>query len=536
LAEVREIYLRSRVNHELYVAIREKSARMVEEVRYLQEGYLPDDVEWNRYAASVAELSETCNATMSAIAEGAIAAWDTLPGLREELTRLHGLLPLRLPSGPHGPGRFGAMYTRLKYGLDWDEEWRVADDPDVVVQFDDAASRLVFWRGANYIPCWVNDAGAWYTNEFVERRGWHSPNTRGCVEPMSDKQCRFSHVRIIESSDARVVVHWRYAPIDTGYQPPFIDPVTGWGDWVDEYYTVYPDAFGVRKITAHSSRPDMWMEFQESILVNHPGTLPEDSIELDAVSFANMDGETRTYRWPDDGGPEFGAPARANIQQINKYKPYAFVAPPEGDGQLMTPYKGYDTPSRFNVFGHWPVPRDRSRDKDGRPTRRPSHSSLSHIGLAEVATAEWEPYEQGETWVTKIMVNGLTDKPIADLVPLAKSWLYPPELTLTSSAYSSEGYDPTQAAYVLVAKNPNQASEVTFELAAERESPLINPGIVVKNWGTRDAVLTLNGILLIEGEDFRVGYRQRFRTSDLILWVRTESTAPVHVTVSPAAA
>ncbi len=116
-----------------------------------------------------------------------------------------GDLP-KLPSGPEGPGLFGAYYEHLKYSPEWDEPWRVGPHSDVVVSFDDGSHKFVFWRGTSYIPCWVTDKGVWYTNEFVERRGHQSPNTQGCVEPISDKQCRFSHVRIIESTDARVVV------------------------------------------------------------------------------------------------------------------------------------------------------------------------------------------------------------------------------------------------------------------------------------------------------------------------------------------
>ncbi len=115
----------------------------------------------------------------------------------------------QMPSGPEGAGRFGAYYTTLNYEESWDAPWRIGDHADVVVRFDTGGHKFVFWRGTSYIPCWVTDTGIWYTNEFVERNGAQSPNTRGCCEPMSDKQCRYSHVRIIENTDARVVVHWR---------------------------------------------------------------------------------------------------------------------------------------------------------------------------------------------------------------------------------------------------------------------------------------------------------------------------------------
>lgn len=35
----------------------------------------------------------------------------------------------------------------------------------------------------------------------------------GCFEHIQDRHCRFSHVRIIENKEARVVIHWRYAPV-----------------------------------------------------------------------------------------------------------------------------------------------------------------------------------------------------------------------------------------------------------------------------------------------------------------------------------
>ena len=100
----------------------------------------------------------------------------------------------------------------MKYTKEWDRLWRIREHADIVVNFEDAPYSFVFWHGANYIPHWVTGNGIWYTNEFNE--AW-APNTFGSAEPMSDKQCKNSHVRIIESNDARVIVHWRYALIDT---------------------------------------------------------------------------------------------------------------------------------------------------------------------------------------------------------------------------------------------------------------------------------------------------------------------------------
>jgi hypothetical protein len=443
-----------------------------------------------------------------------------------------------LPSGPPGAGKFGAYYANLKYNPQWDKPWRVGDHPDVVVRFENGGHKFVFWRGTSYIPCWVTDTGVWYTNEFVERRGHHSPTTEGCVEPMSDKQCRFSHVRIIESHDARVVVHWRYAPVDVRYNHPFIDPLTGWSDWVDEYYTIYPDAVGVRKITVQTTRPDLWTEFQEAIVVNQPGTMPDDNIELGAVSLANMAGKSKTYYWNKErGGPEFDeGPDHANIFKINlkaSLSPFALVAPPQEDGILITPYLGHGENSAFNWWDHWPVSQVASDGRRATSAEKPSHSSLCHIGLPGMATVEWEPYTRDENSRTKIMMHGMTEKPVGELVPLAKSWLDPAKLKVTSGSYKSEGYDPAQMAYVLLCNEASKTSRVSFKLMADSDSPVINPAVVIKGWGESDARLKVNGKGVRPNEGFRLGKSRTVDGTDLVIWIKAESTTPVEVTILP---
>ena len=71
---------------------------------------------------------------------------------------------------------------------------------------------------------------------------------------------------ILESSPARAVVHWRYAPCETrNYAGSFADPITGWSDWVDEYWTVYPDGIAVRKQVLWSSERAEWGPVKRAI-------------------------------------------------------------------------------------------------------------------------------------------------------------------------------------------------------------------------------------------------------------------------------
>ena len=431
----------------------------------------------------------------------------------------------RLPSGPEGPGEFGAYYTQLKFDDAWDAAWRIGPDADVVVRFEDGAHRFVFWRGTSYIPCWVTDTGVWYTDEFLERRGGSS-GTKGCVEPMSDKQTRYSHVRIIESHEARVQIHWRYSPVDVNYRHAYVDEATGWGDWVDEYYTIYPDGVGIRHATLHTTEPEKWTEWQEAIVINQPGTMPEENIELNAVTLANMQGESKTFTWTADGGPPLEGITEPNIQIINlkaERKPFQVVPPV---GLEVNSYRGHGPNSCFNFWNHWPVAQEASYTTVAESADKPSHSSLSQL--------EWDHYAQGDNWRSKIMLQGMTNKPASELLPLAKSWLSAPKLESISEGYASEGYDQTQRAFVLSSTKSCDAKKLEFTLAASKEHPAINPAFVIKNWGDNVVALTLNSKAAEHGKAFRYGHRHTLEGTDLIVWILAESMEPMRVVLQKA--
>ena len=431
-----------------------------------------------------------------------------------------------MPSGPPGAGRFGAYYATLKFEDMWDMPRRIGPDSDVVVRFDVSPMRLVFWQGANYIPAWVTEKDKWYTDEFLETGGAGCPPGGDC-EPMSDKQSKYSHVRVIESNDARVVVHWRYADAEVeqsiGAWP---DPYTGWFDWVDEYYTVYPDGVAVRKQVLWSSVLDKGHEWQETIVMNQPGTRPEDNINVDALSIANMSGETATYSWSPNAPKTFDKPEGPNIQVVNlrsDWKPFQIVAPAHS---RMKPYTGEKTYSMFEWWNHWPVAQIKSSGISAVAPDRASHSSLSHLF--------WDAYAQTNNSMTKIMLDGLTTKPAAGLVPLAKSWLAPPKLTLTGATFRTDGYDPTQRAYIVTRQAGSAAAALEATLAASEESPLVNPAIVVQNWGAEGARIRIDGKPVAGGTDLRVGHADTLEGTNLIVWMRRESTRPLKISLEPA--
>ncbi|MFH1739706.1 MAG: LamG domain-containing protein [bacterium] len=449
-------------------------------------------------------------------------------------------LPLRqFPSGPPGPGEFGAYYTRLKYDDAWDALWRIGEDADVLVRFDEAGYRYIFWHGASYIPCWVTENGIWYNNEFNET--WADGHL-GAAEPMGDKQCRHSHVRIIESNDARVVVHWRYASVDILYQFARVDELTGWGDWTDEYHTIYPDGVGVRKIILHSSKPMAPHEWLEAIVVNPPGKRPEDSLETEAVTMANMKGESHTYSWAEAPPQALDKPNHANIEMINiKSKTRPFIIVPPGpcflrngrpsDKPSFTPFGGgiRRECSIFPWWNHWPTAMIPS---EGRYALAPDRASSSYISTS----VEWKDFEITPTSRTRVMLHGLTEKGAGELALLAKSWVQAPTLELECEGYISHGYDESERAYVLTRQDTQKSSALKIHLEANEESPVLNPAFIVKKWGNIYAALKLNGNGIPKGEDFRVGYRKTLDGTDLVAWLKFESLSPLRIELLPCSA
>ena len=445
------------------------------------------------------------------------------------------LPPRVMPSGPSGPGKFGASYMNLKYYPEWDALWRVSSDPDVVVQFDNSPIRVVFWRGTRYSPAWVMENGLWMADQSIENFN----NRDGCIEHMLDYYCRFSHVRIVENTPARVVVHWRYCPTSANGNHSQVNAVSTWEDWVDEYYTFYPDQVGVRKVILHTDGEALWPE--EVIGLCQPGQKPEDVVDLSALTLVNLRGETHTYtwterspvirkkgRWERGGYIDFGdAPGESpNIMMVNfksGYKPFQIF---ELDCNFSVfAHEHRKEVSHFPWWNHWPAALIPSDGRYCQAADRPSHFSL--------AWATPNPHQgENETYYWAWMYGATQDDP-RTLAPLAKSWVRPPELSLASGGTSSR-YDSTQRCYVISHAKGAEQGKVEATLKADSEHPVFNPALVIEDWGDRPAHLMVNNERMTPGSDFRTGYVRRVNDYDLVLWLRMKSDRPVTITLSTA--
>ena len=303
---------------------------------------------------------------------------------------------------------FGARYASLDYdspviigpGLGdaeertvaWDELWGQSELQDVVVDFE-GPYKFVLWRGTGYVPSWTAN-NVMTTNFFAETV---EPGVfRDCCEPMSDRECRYGRVRIVESGNERAVIHWRYPLCDAVY-------AICRDYWVDEMLTVYPDGVVERNCTLHLDPDDeqVWQTCpdtgrripcsmvtgaegkrtfsnMEFITVNAPGSCSEDVTPPGAFTMLDCAGFEETYEWPNP--PDYG---KQPFPRLNEYifrmnyrnRPGTFLACP-GDAVhlLFQSNTGMryvaagkvendrwetveDLPGRFADFIHWPITR-----------------------------------------------------------------------------------------------------------------------------------------------------------------------------------
>jgi len=427
-----------------------------------------------------------------------------------------------LPSGPSGPGRFGAYYTHLKYYWEWDDLWRVGDHPDVVVQFDNSPVRVVFWRGTRYSPAWVTENNLWMADQSVE--AWN--DEEGCFEHMQDRHCRYTHVRIIENTPARVVVHWRYAPVSAYNNHWNVDPRTGWGCWVDEYYYIYPDKTGIRNYNWDKGSLGRPRQFQESILLTGPGQVQGDVVNEQYVTIANLLGEKQTFSYIQDPPRKTDKPIPENpmIQMHNlkaKNKPFIIFEP----GGRMHYLRDMNIASlaRPGSCSHWPIGQMRC---DGR-TQWTTDRAASFLGFP---ITDPKIHEDGDrNWISSLY--GMNDTPFDRLIPLAKSWIQAPELRVISGRIKSDGYDFSQRAYRLSCSSLDMPS-IALLMDASPESPMVNGCFIIKNWGSKEPVVEVDGRILKMGNGYRVGKIRTLEGSDLILWIEKESTVPIKIKIS----
>ncbi|WP_158870038.1 LamG domain-containing protein [Maribellus comscasis] len=437
-------------------------------------------------------------------------------------TKAPEIEPHRLPSVENQSGRFGAFYTKLKYYDEWDNLWPVDQDPDIAVCFDKLPVNVIFWRGIRYGTSWVSENNNWMSDQSIEAWGVGDADKEGCFEHMQDRHCRFSHVRIIENTDARVVVHWRYAPVSAYNNTWRVDPKTGWECWIDEYHYIYPDAAGIRKVSWKKGTLGYPRQFQESLPLLHPGQVESDLLQKDYVHVADYEGNIAPVSYVENPGSmdtEFAKDY--TVQQYNfksENKPFICFEP--GNEMIVR----WNNLARYNQHGgcnHFPVGQARCDGRTSTTSDRPSHCGSFPISYPVIN-------ENGDRnyWNGLYGINGMDMK---EVVKLGRSWAYAPDIEIEGRDFVSYGYDKSERCYQIESKTL-KPKKLEFKLVGNNESPICNPAFFIKNWPAEKAEVLVNGK---PAKDARVGINHELEGDNLVVFLFLEKDETVTITIAP---
>jgi len=174
---------------------------------------------------------------------------------------------------------------------------------------------------------------------------------------------------------------------------------------------------------------------------------------------------------------------------------------------------------------HWPEGQIPCDGRTGRTTDR----ATSFLGFPISNPVR----HAGETRERIYSLYGMTEAPFDEILPLARSWSNAPELKIVSGALKSEGFDPSQRAYVLKNSAAGKPGRAEFTLSADSDSPVNNLCLLIKGWGDEGEAVTLDGKPLTKKDGLRLGVLPTLTGSDLVVWITIEATRPVTIALAP---
>lgn len=401
------------------------------------------------------------------------------------------------------------------------------------------------------MPCYpsmVTENGIHFSNGWTET---YDPKASSSCEILWDRDAKYARMWIESQNPARIVVRFRAAIADPrGYIGHSYIPSGsphGKGDWTDEWYYIYPDGMHTRHVRIYTGLagqsltvtdetfkgippvreipPNVVHEFQEDFVFGLKGHLPEDDIDVNAITLMNLDGSSKTFSYkPYPHG--FGTYIKAPIKVVNlksEYKPYTIFIPQGMENETYPP-EG-DLP---HIFQTW---------LKGRDGKGGYSASLGH-------TLNWWHYKRTENILEQVYLSGMTnsDNLEDDLTMLAKSWLFYPRLLQddVELTYFNVAYDPAQRAYIIPGGHEG-AKELNFRLGFPHfendEHPvpvsIVNPAFVVKNWGNSGVKVNINGKPAAPEHDLRIGYETTSEGTDLVIWMNMKSEEAVTFQLIP---
>jgi hypothetical protein len=120
------------------------------------------------------------------------------------------------------------------------------------------------------------------------------------------------------------------------------------------------------------------------------------------------------------------------------------------------------------------------------------------------------------------------------LVPLAKSWISPPETKLSVPGEGTVEYDPAQRAFVLHRKADAVRGPFTVMIESSADRPLVNPAFVI------DAeVLPTKVRVWMDGKEaqvrVRMGMEHHLEGDQAVIFLEMTATAPAEIQIEETA-
>lgn len=381
---------------------------------------------------------------------------------------------------------FGAVETQLRYdtpvvvsdpktgevlpSLDYQTAW----DPKLkdVIVFLPNGSRMVFWRGASYIPFWAGRYNTGVSYQWAENLAHPVPHPDGTVdfrEPMFDAELRYGRVRIVESTPSRVHVRWTYQLTDLQY--------TVGGDQATEDFYFYPDGFGTRVITL-SSVPGERYQLTEFIIVTPQSAFPLDVLPSHMADVLFLDGENKHIRFPLPPPKESTASPLRSVTPSRQLPMVVRVFPHKDDREAAIYFDPQELtpPFTFAPFhdrgelvtpvywgSHWPLGRGKwtGWTINDRIHSNPAHNSLLGYGFDFPKPLFRRQYPMPDTlgqvqprllqrWAGLIAKTDAADNV---LVQWAQSFSDPPSLEVSGARINFPSYSQERRAIRLVAES-----------------------------------------------------------------------------------
>ena len=123
---------------------------------------------------------------------------------------------------------------------------------------------------------------------------------------------------------------------------------------------------------------------------------------------------------------------------------------------------------------------------------------------------------------------GFTNQKIDKVIPVARYWQNPPQVSGLKGTTSAE-FKKEEKAYFLKGAT---SGKISLKIEASKDSLVVNPAFVINSRGFNNPKVKFDGKTFEEGKDLRIGKIHDVNGEPAtVIWVRAESTQSVKIEI-----